>query len=86
MGNGTMLTSLTVSHCYAARHLYTVQPDVVDEKTGEVRAAEKLIPVDFTKEDVLNFTATPTTVRTGQRVVFDAADSRLPSCENLVVL
>jgi len=86
MGDGTTLTGLTVSHCYAARRLYTVQLDVVDEKTGEVRAAEKLIPVDFTQEVFLDFTATPTTVQVGRRVVFDAVDSQLPSCENIVFL
>lgn len=86
MGDGTMLTGATVAHCYAARRLYTVQLDVVDEKTGEVRAAEKTIPVDFTKEIVLNFTASAASVPAGQAITFDAVDSQLPLCENVVVL
>lgn len=86
MGDGTTLTGPVVAHCYTARRAYTVQLDVVDDKTGEVRKAEKLIPVDFTKEIVLNFTATPDTIRAGQTVAFDAVDSQLPLCENVVVL
>ncbi|MBC8082569.1 MAG: PKD domain-containing protein [Hymenobacter sp.] len=87
MGDGTTLTGPVVAHCYAARRLYTVQLDVVDDKTGEVRPAEKIIPVDFTKEIVLNFSTSPTdTVRAGQPVTFDAVDSQLPLCENVVVL
>ncbi|MBX0291058.1 PKD domain-containing protein [Hymenobacter sp. HSC-4F20] len=87
MGDGTQLTGPTVSHCYQQRKLYTVQLDVVEEATGEVRRAEKLIPVDFTREIVLNFRAAPTdTVRVGQPVTFDALDSQLPLCQNVVVL
>jgi PKD repeat protein len=86
MGDGTTLTGPVVAHCYATRRRYTVQLDVVDDKTGEVREAEKIIPVDFTQETVLNFTATPDTVRVGQPVAFDAVDSQLPLCENVVVL
>lgn len=87
MGDGTQLTGPTVSHCYQERKLYTVQLDVVEDATGEVRRAEKLIPVDFTKEIVLNFRATPTdTVKVGQPLTFDALDSQLPLCENVVVL
>lgn len=87
MGDGTQLTGASVAHCYQQRKLYTVQLDVLDEATGEVRVAEKLIPVDFTKEIVLNFRAgTTDTVRVGQLVAFDALDSQLPLCENVVVL
>lgn len=86
MGDGTTLTGATVAHCYAERRRYTVQLDVVDEKTGEIRTAEKLIPVDFTQEIVLNFQASPANGRVGQRIVFDALDSQLPLCENVVVL
>ena len=86
MGDGTTLTGLVVAHCYTARRAYTVRLDVVDDKTGEVRQAEKVIPVDFTKETVLNFTASLDTVRAGQPVTFNAADSQLPMCENMVVL
>ncbi|QNH63041.1 PKD domain-containing protein [Hymenobacter sediminicola] len=86
MGDGTTLTGTKVSHCYAARRLYTVQLDVVDEKTGEVRTAEKILPIDFTQEIVLNFSATPAVIHPGQPIVFDAVDSQLPLCENVVVL
>lgn len=85
MGDGTTLTGLTVSHCYKERKRYTVQLDVVEEKTGEVRLAEKVLPVDFTQETVLNFSA-PDTVRVGQVLTCDAIDSQLPLCENVVVL
>lgn len=85
MGDGTTLTGPVISHCYTARRRYTVQLDVVDGKTGEVREAEKVIPVDFTQEIVLNFTGSDT-VRVGQPVTFDAMDSQLPLCENVVVL
>jgi PKD repeat protein len=85
MGDGTQLTGPTVQHCYQARKAYTIQLDVVEDATGEVRTAEKLIPVDFTKEIVLNFRAADS-VRVGQPVAFDALDSQLPLCENVVVL
>ncbi|WP_324675952.1 PKD domain-containing protein [Hymenobacter sp. GOD-10R] len=85
MGDGTMLTGLVVSHCYQERKRYTVQLDVVDDRTGEVRPAEKILPVDFTQETVLNFSA-PDTVRVGQVITCDAADSQMPLCENVVVL
>ncbi|MBC6696879.1 PKD domain-containing protein [Hymenobacter puniceus] len=86
MGDGTTLSGPTVAHCYTERRRYTVQLDVVDEKTGEIRAAEKLIPVDFTQEMVLNFSTSPANGRVGQRLTFDALDSQLPLCENVVVL
>lgn len=85
MGDGTQLTGPTVQHCYQQRASYTIQLDVVEEATGEVRTAEKLIPVDFTQEIVLNFRAADT-VRVGQPVTFDAMDSQLPLCQNVVVL
>lgn len=86
MGDGTVLTGPVVAHCYQTRQLYTVQLDVVDGKTGEVRPAEKLIPVDFTKETVLNFTTSAASAQVGQPITFDAVDSQLPLCENVVVL
>ena len=85
MGDGTQLTGPTVQHCYQQRASYTIQLDVVDEATGEVRTGEKLIPVDFTQEIILNFRAVDT-VRVGQRIAFDALDSQLPLCQNVVVL
>ena len=85
MGDGTQLTGPTVQHCYQQRASYTIQLDVIEEATGEVRTAEKLIPVDFTQEIVLNFRAVDT-VRVGQPVTFDALDSQLPLCQNVVVL
>ncbi|GGE96375.1 hypothetical protein GCM10011383_03890 [Hymenobacter cavernae] len=85
MGDGTTLTGPVVSHCYKERKRYTVQLDVVDDKTGEVRPAEKMLPVDFTQETVLNFSA-PDTVRVGQVITCDAVDSQLPLCQNLLVI
>lgn len=85
MGDGTTLSGPTVAHCYAARRRYTVRLDVVDEASGEVREAEKLLDVDFTQQTVVNFRAADT-VRVGQPVVFDAADSQLPACQNMVVI
>ena len=85
MGDGTTLTGPIVSHCYKERKRYTVQLDVVDDQTGEVRPAEKILPVDFTQETVLNFAA-PDTVRVGQVITCYAADSQMPFCENVVVL
>lgn len=85
MGDGTQLTGPVISHCYQQRRHYTVQLDVLDEATGEVRTAEKIIPVDFTQEIVLNF-RTADTVRVGQPLTFDALDSQLPLCANVVVL
>lgn len=85
MGDGTQLSGPTVAHCYRQRLSYTVRLDVIDEATGEVRAAEKLIPVDFTQQTVVNFRAADT-VRVGQAVAFDALDSQLPLCQNMVVL
>lgn len=86
MGDGTQLTGSKISHCYQERKRYTVQLDVVEEATGTVRTAEKILPVDFTQEIVLNFKTTVDTVRIGQPVTFDAADSQLPLCQNVVVL
>ncbi|RSK45902.1 PKD domain-containing protein [Hymenobacter perfusus] len=85
MGDGTQLTGPSVQHCYQQRRKYTVQLDVVEDATGEVRTAEKLITVDFTQEIVLDFRAVDT-VRVGQPVTFDALDSQLPLCQNIVVL
>ena len=85
MGDGTLLTGPTVAHCYAERRRYTVRLDVVDEASGEVRPAEKLLDIDFTKQTVVNFRAADT-VRVGQPVAFDAADSQLPTCRNMVVI
>ncbi|SHI65210.1 PKD domain-containing protein [Hymenobacter daecheongensis DSM 21074] len=85
MGDGTTLTGLTVAHCYATRQRYLVRLDVVEDETGEVRPDQKVIPVDFTQETVVNFLM-PDTVRVGQPVAFDAVDSQLPTCENMVVL
>lgn len=84
MGDGTSSTGPIVSHCYAKRGKYIIQLDVV-EPSGYVRVAEKVIPVDFTQDDVLNFQS-PTTVRVGESVAFDALDSELAVCENVNVV
>ncbi len=87
MGDGTTLTGLTITHCYAKRDRYQVVLDVVVPATGEVRRAEKTFDVDLTRKPVLNFSAGPTlTVRVGQPVAFDALDSVLPDCQSVVVV
>ncbi|KAA9338482.1 PKD domain-containing protein [Hymenobacter busanensis] len=86
MGDGTILTGAVVSHCYATRKRYTVQLDVVDERTGEVRQAEKTLVVDFTLEPLLDFTISSDTVRIGQAVTFDASVAQNPPCYNEVAL
>ena len=87
LGDGTTLTGLTITHCYARRDRYQVVLDVVVTATGEVRAAEKTFDVDLLRKPVLNFSAGPArTVRVGQPVAFDALDSVLPECQAVVVI
>ena len=87
MGDGTTLTGLTITHCYAKRDRYQVVLDVVVPATGEVRPAEKTFDVDLLRKPVLNFSVGPTrTVRVGQAVAFDALDSVLPECQAVVVV
>ena len=87
MGDGTTLTGLTITHCYAKRDHYQVVLDVVVPATGEVRPAEKTFDVDLTRKPVLNFSVGPTlTVHVGQAVAFDALDSVLPDCQSVVVV
>lgn len=87
MGDGTTLTGLTITHCYAKRERYQVVLDVVVPATGEVRRAEKTFDVDLTLKPVLNFSVGPTpTLHVGQTVAFDALDSVLPECQSVVVV
>lgn len=87
MGDGTTLTGLTISHCYAARARYKVTLDVAVTTTGEVRRAERTFDVDLTRKPVLNFSVGPTLkARVGQPVTFDALDSVLPDCQSVVVV
>lgn len=87
MGDGTTLTGLTISHCYAARARYQVTLDVAVTTTGEVRRAERTFDVDLTRKPVLNFSVGPTLkARVGQPVTFDALDSVLPDCQSVVVV
>lgn len=82
MGDGTTLTGPVVSHCYAQRARYTVQLDVVVASTGEVRPAEKTLVVDFTEDQLLDFTQSADTVHVGGPVSFDASKARYPPCAN----
>jgi len=82
MGDGTTLTGFAVSHCYSRRGRYTVQLDVLVEKTGELRTAEKTLVVDFTREPLLDFSVSADTVRVGEEVKFDASQAQNPPCEN----
>lgn len=87
MGDGTTLTGLTISHCYAARARYQVVLDVAVPATGEVRRAERTFDVDLTRKPVLNFSVGPARqARVGEPVAFDALDSVLPGCQSVVVV
>ena len=86
MGDGTTLTGPVVSHCYAQRARYTVQLDVLVDRTGELRPAEKTLVVDFTQEPLLDFTLSTDTVRVGQPVDFDASRAQNPPCTNEEVI
>ncbi len=87
MGDGTTLTGLKITHCYATRAHYQVVLDVVVPATGEVRRAEKTFDVDLLRKPVLNFSVGPALrVRAGQAVAFDALDSVLPDCQSVVVI
>lgn len=80
MGDGTTLTGPVVSHCYAKRARYIIQLDVLVASTGEVRTAEKMLEVDFTKEPLLDFTSSVETVRVNEPVDFDASMAQNPPC------
>ena len=82
MGDGTTLTGLTITHCYAERRHYQVALSVVVVSTGEVRPDEKVYDIDLTKEAVLNFSIAPATViHVNQPVVFQSLNSVLPACQ-----
>jgi chitodextrinase len=83
MGDSTTVTGLTVSHCYKRRARYQVELDVVTA-TGEVRPAEKTFVVDLLAQPVINFSLPTATVRVGQPAAFDALDSGLPTCQNVL--
>lgn len=80
MGDGTTLTGLTVTHCYAELKDYTVQLDVRVDSTGEIRRAERTFPVLLRNQDIVDFTASALQVHVGEAVVFDAPQAQLPSC------
>ena len=82
MGDGTTLTGPVVSHCYARRDKYTVVLDVLVDRTGELRPAEKTLVVDFIQEPLLDFTISTDTVRVGESVDFDASRAQNPPCTN----
>ena len=83
MGDGTTLTGPTISYCYKERKNYVVQLDVIVDKTGEVRRGEKYIPVNLLQQDIVDFTASTTTVRVGQPVSFDSPEAQLLACRNM---
>lgn len=86
MGDSTTLTGLTVSHCYKRRARYQVVLDVLVPATGEVRQAEKTFEVDLLAQPVINFTLPTATVHVGQPAAFDALDSGLPTCQNVLYI
>ena len=83
MGDGTTLTGPTISHCYKERKNYVVQLDVIVDKTGEVRRGQKYIPINLLQQDIVDFTASTTTVRVGQPVSFDSPEAQLLQCRNM---
>jgi PKD repeat protein len=83
MGDGTTLTGPTISYCYKERKNYVVQLDVIVDKTGEVRRGEKYIPVNLLQQDIVDFTASTTTVRVGQPVSFGSPEAQLLTCRNM---
>ena len=83
MGDGTTLTGPTVSYCYKERKNYVVQLDVIVNKTGEVRRGQKYIPVNLEQQDIVDFTASTTTVRVGQPVSFASPEAQLLACRNV---
>ncbi|MDQ2793791.1 MAG: PKD domain-containing protein, partial [Bacteroidota bacterium] len=83
MGDGTTLTGPTISHCYKERKNYVVQLDVIVDKTGEVRRGQKYIPINLLEQDIVDFTASTTTVRVGQPVSFNSPEAQLLDCRNM---
>jgi PKD repeat protein len=86
MGDSTSITGFTVSHCYKRRARYQVVLDVLVPATGEVRKAEKTFEVDLLAQPVINFSLPTATVRVGQPAAFDALDSGLPTCQNVLCI
>ena len=83
MGDGTTLTGPTVSYCYKERKNYVVQLDVIVDKTGEVRRGQKYIPINLLQQDIVDFTASTTTVRVGQPISFGSPEAQLLQCRNM---
>ena len=83
MGDGTTLTGPTITYCYKERKNYVVQLDVIVDKTGEVRRGQKYIPINLVQQDIVDFTASTTTVRVGQPVSFDSPEAQLLQCRNI---
>ena len=83
MGDGTTLTGPTITYCYKERKNYVVQLDVIVDKTGEVRRGQKYIPINLVQQDIVDFTASTTTVRVGQPVSFDSPEAQLLECRNM---
>ncbi len=86
MGDSTTVTGLTISHCYKRRARYQVVLDVLIPATGEVREAEKTFTVDLLDQPVINFNLPSTTIHVGQAFAFDALDSGLPTCQNVLYI
>lgn len=86
MGDSTTLKGLIISHCYKRRARYQVVLDVVLATTGEVRPAEKTFEVDLVTQPVINFSLPTKTIHVGESVAFDALDSGLPTCQNVLYI
>ena len=83
MGDGTTLTGPTITYCYKERKNYVVQLDVIVDKTGEIRRGQKYIPINLVQQDIVDFTASTTTVRVGQPVSFASPEAQLLECRNM---
>ena len=85
MGDGTVLSGFRISHCYADFRAYTVRLDVQMEATGELRYGERTFTVPLQGQELLDFTTSATQVRVGEAVVFEAPETILPDCQNLLL-
>lgn len=80
MGDGHTREGVQFEYCYDQPGRYTVQLDVLDPRTGEVREAELTRFVDLlTLVQIVRFTG-PLTARVGEPVSFDLDPASIPAC------
>jgi plastocyanin len=86
LGDGTTLTGPKVSYCYKELRNYLVTLDVQNNRTKEIRKAEKTYQVALAEQEVLDFTQSATRVHVGEMVTFEAPAAVLPACENVQLI